>query len=190
MPNPLTHSVGWVESSCGKIGPIVCLELPAGRAITHNPTSPGRGGGIGRRTRLKIWRWQHRGGSIPPPGTRKSLLDSGLPLLSQSSTGETGGTDHNRVIVTRARSSYAHEVWVRSTLTTSSARRCSVRDDLCSREGSSAPEASPSLGRTSSPPFVASCDALKAATPLPLPSRGLEREACAPRSRAHLLFWT
>ena len=30
-----------------------------------------RDGGIGRRTGLKIPRWQQRGGSIPPPGTNK-----------------------------------------------------------------------------------------------------------------------
>src|SRR5258706_7560213 len=30
----------------------------------------GRDGGIGRRSGLKIRRWQHCGGSSPPPGTK------------------------------------------------------------------------------------------------------------------------
>ncbi len=33
------------------------------------PPSVSPGGEIGRRTRLKILRWQHRAGSIPAPGT-------------------------------------------------------------------------------------------------------------------------
>ena len=34
---------------------------------------PRRDGGIGRRSGLKIRRWQQRGGSIPPPGTIRGL---------------------------------------------------------------------------------------------------------------------
>ncbi len=37
----------------------------------------------GRRTRLKIWRWQHRAGSSPASGTTIKSADSiGLNLLS------------------------------------------------------------------------------------------------------------
>src|SRR5436190_1192479 len=35
-------------------------------------TCSGRDDGTGRRSGLKIRRWQHRGGSIPPPGTSRS----------------------------------------------------------------------------------------------------------------------
>ncbi|SVD67778.1 uncharacterized protein METZ01_LOCUS420632, partial [marine metagenome] len=35
-----------------------------------------RGGEIGRRTRLKIWREQSRGGSIPPLGTTLHTFNS------------------------------------------------------------------------------------------------------------------
>ena len=39
---------------------------PCGRTVR---ASMRRGGGIGRRSGLKIRRWQHLGGSSPPPGT-------------------------------------------------------------------------------------------------------------------------
>src|SRR3989344_9513286 len=40
-----------------------------------------RGGGTGRRARLKIWWWKHRVGSIPTLGTNKSRGYSDVALL-------------------------------------------------------------------------------------------------------------
>src|SRR6185436_6703630 len=47
-----------------------CPATPNSRIIAL----PCRDGGTGRRTGLKIPRWQHHGGSIPPPGTRTSAF--------------------------------------------------------------------------------------------------------------------
>jgi hypothetical protein len=44
----------------------------------------------GRRTRLKIWRWQHRAGSSPASGTTKTSLYAGWFLFFQNKSREAG----------------------------------------------------------------------------------------------------
>ena len=44
------------------------------RSASDRNWPPCRDGGIGRRSGFKIHRWQHLGGSSPPPGTRRHRL--------------------------------------------------------------------------------------------------------------------
>lgn len=50
---------------------------------------PRRGGGTGRRSRLKICRWQHRGGSIPFRGTIRPELPENLEVFLCKKAGTT-----------------------------------------------------------------------------------------------------
>ena len=56
-------------------GSLLAIMAVFADSRTRNPqrrkqNAPCPGGGIGRRTRFRSWRWQHRGGSSPLLGTR------------------------------------------------------------------------------------------------------------------------
>lgn len=63
------------EISCKTRGSIFSLTIPMpyAKIITDMPEWRN-----GRRTRLKIWRWQHRMGSSPISGTNVKSTDSRL----------------------------------------------------------------------------------------------------------------